>query len=95
MLHDVNNWRKYTCIAPLKSYNSIKFNIDKLFDGGQYKILRRYRGVVIKCLKVEILDVRLQLEDGPPPQLNVIKEDATVKVVFTPTFSINPLKNAR
>ena len=51
MLHDVNNWRKYTCIAPLKSYNSIKFNIDKLFDGGQYKILRRYRGVILKVLK--------------------------------------------
>ena len=39
--------------------------------------------------------MRLQLEDGPPPQLNAIKEDATVKVVFTPTFSITPLKNAR
>lgn len=51
MLHDVNNWRKYTCIAPLKSYNSIKFNIDKLFTGGQYRILRRYRGVVLKVLK--------------------------------------------
>ena len=94
MLHDVNNWRKYTCIAPLKSYNSIKFNIDKLFDGGQYRILRRYRGVVLKVLKSRDFGRAVAVRRWTTTAID-IKEDATVKVVFTPTFSINPLKNAR
>lgn len=29
LLHDVNNWSKYTCKKVLKGYNSIKFNKDK------------------------------------------------------------------
>ena len=66
---------------------------EKSLSGSE--ILRKYRGVKSKCLKVEILDVRLRLEDGQQLLLNVIKEAAIAKAASIRIFSTNHLKNAK